>query len=1013
MMARYSKALKRSRQWDRDVNVFKLHAKSMSSSPPLRANVEDPDAHNREIQRRREQHYKDFEEFKAAVDKAIEKDPFGTLFGRRWQSPPTSNNSAWTAWSWFSDPNRIKEEMTQKPQEQRIQKEPMEAPHKPTSSSPTTKTTPAHDTAPSRAQTSTTTASSYLSSRAFQSKIEYVYDPVSGRKVLKNPPKSAPTILEKQRAAEAAAEAAKRNPPPPPPRTKSLLERLFLEPPDSTVPVKPYIPKVYGYNPAPRNGDSKAKATIDFENDKKAKIKEKMRNTLGNSIDTAMEFGGKFYIPPEDGNIPDPRMSEERGPRERKFAPEPEDTPLFTNTTYAGKNVEQKSKSDFLEKEGFRAKQGMTLPGLSKTSPPLTRRPITQIQSVIERNAAIKIPVKKFAVKLEPALDRANTKAPLRPAVDRVMGKSSSEVPVKIFSRTAEPMSKLFAEPIDKLEDLDLLRASDVRAQTKTSRVTKLEAEQKKQQERTELEKDFEARQQQEQDVVGVGARSAPRSVADASSNLDNVWKHVKDYPQGVVARTMARMGFSAGTGSAQTTPKFSEPTVRADVARSPAMEKHTQEFEPKLASIVDQAKAIKRELHNVSLTIGDVANQKAITAVAARHMMQTKPSSTAVIDIKVIEQAAKPAVTETTRNEPQSPPPSGATSSAISSTFQSPYVMLTYNTSLDDVELTPLTNLMGTTSMPQSKLNAMAAIGSLRNPNAFIKYFVELDKSGYQLLSGGSDMLIFAKQSESESETTIGESEAASASPSTSSESLRSAIAAAEMAAQPLATIAPVKTATVLDNIPTSIPTPAPSAPVEPRPVSTTSETSSPAQKPTTVIPIAGITPSISFNTTNPANTSTATSSSRVRRQEEVFSGQKKAPIVHPDSPEALWSIMPEPVASPGTTAMPMAGTATDAQTAEIKSDRRARKARVEKQYHHRETFSRRRRSGFFARARKTIKRTVLTITVLGSGAYGLGVLAERSQAAQAGSTSGSASGTTSTGGMGVGMKKMVMNER
>lgn len=116
----------------------------------------------------------------------------------------------------------------------------------------------------------------------------------------------------------------------------------------------------------------------------------------------------------------------------------------------------------------------------------------------------------------------------------------------------------------------------------------------------------------------------------------------------------------------------------------------------------------------------------------------------------------------------------------------------------------------------------------------------------------------------------------------------------------------------------------------------------------------------------------------------------------------------MPEPVsnsAADGTTS-PDVGAAADLQSAEMKSDRRARKTRVEKQYHHREAFPRRKRTGFFARARKILKRTVLAMTVLGGGAYGLGVLAERAQAAQAGSTSG-------TAGMGVGMKKIVLNER
>ena len=119
-------------------------------------------------------------------------------------------------------------------------------------------------------------------------------------------------------------------------------------------------------------------------------------------------------------------------------------------------------------------------------------------------------------------------------------------------------------------------------------------------------------------------------------TNLESVWKHVKQYPGGIVAKTMQSLGVAnpqdAARPASTPAPKFSQPTTKPGIIRNPVLDNHTQVFEPQIADIVDQAKSVKRSLHDVASTIGSLINERAITAMANRDIYAEKVQSQPVV---------------------------------------------------------------------------------------------------------------------------------------------------------------------------------------------------------------------------------------------------------------------------------------------------------------------------------------------------------------------------------------------
>src|SRR5437868_882012 len=108
MRYQYSKALRRRALWEgeaahpqwgwrvpsRWIRRRLLDGESMSSSSRLQAEVQEPKKDEPSLTRPLENQYsEEFARFKATID----KDPFAAVFGKRLESPPSSNNSSWTS----------------------------------------------------------------------------------------------------------------------------------------------------------------------------------------------------------------------------------------------------------------------------------------------------------------------------------------------------------------------------------------------------------------------------------------------------------------------------------------------------------------------------------------------------------------------------------------------------------------------------------------------------------------------------------------------------------------------------------------------------------------------------------------------------------------------------------------------------------------------------------------------------------------------------------------------------
>ncbi|KAK5939627.1 hypothetical protein PMZ80_008006 [Knufia obscura] len=1077
MMHRYSKSMRRRSLWDRDDSPkspsWRVRGcnwgRDMSSTRPQSAKVEERDTNDRRKRQAWQGFHKDFESFKRAVDEAIERDPVGTLFGRRLRSPNTSNNSAWTSWSWIFDPKEIKEDPkpdSANAKEDSTQTKPKKAapaqekPAEPNSDSQQPRPSVVHSFSPGKTATSMMSSHTALSQSPGSADPEYVYDPISGRKVPQNTldavtqPVSAsqtpaPAQTPSQRTVPPTSTAqvtstpsqpqARRTPAPetkPLPQLKPAVQRSFVETMFGEhgvdLPVKTYKPpKVYGYTGEPKPAAEK-KPKERSESTRKREYDLLRLRTIGNNIDAT-----NFNCEPWNNKQPDPPKVEEvpepvEKPLRTSSAPG-EDAPLFSGTIYQSKADETSpSKSDWLAKEGFGARQGLTMPSLKENEPrPVRREPAVKMEPALDRRntSAADIPVKKFGSKLQPAMDRI---------VPPAKSESSSSKPVSMQASTTTKIPPP-SHTEETVEDMDLLRASDVRATAKAARITKQEIEDKKKEDRRVLEKDFEARSQAEQDSTGATSTSLSTSVGK-----EKIAKHIKQYPDGIVARTMKSMGIMTESpkesvqdpkpvASASATksisvsnatikahdieakqfeklasdlkdiyrqsipeedlqsrlrlaqpkaesdhkPSFSQPTVKPGVVRDLAIERHTKDFEPKIANIVDKAKSVKRELHDVRLGLGDVINERAITALANRDLIAREAVPSSII----AKPNQQPAPTQ--RKSDHTPVPA-------SKPYDSPSILLIYNETLGDVEVKALNSPIGHAPSPESKTSPMAAIGSLKNPNAFVKHFADLDKNGYELISGGGDILVFQKRQPKPVEAATSPD---MIHPASTSE-LRSTIAAAEAAAQP----APKTAANVLDELPTTVPTPGPAAPTAP--------TSTRLRKPASDVPHSSSTSSIS-NTQPPSTNQDPTTSSatepqpqpqsttpprsrrskpKVSRQEQVFSGQIRLPpqtTALPD-PEHFQKANPTATATHDVSAYSYAS-----------SDH-------ERPYQSSQSSQSQSHPGFFARLRRGVRRVVLTALAFGAGAYGIGVVAE-----------GVGARRQVDGGVGGPMKRIVMEDK
>ncbi|OAG43875.1 hypothetical protein AYO21_01727 [Fonsecaea monophora] len=514
MKSRYYKVLRRRALWEsedayvRPLRHHRLWAHRYCDYKPLSstgASSQGPKEPDNEQDNHAQTIYKDFDAFREAVDRAIARDPYGTLFGRRLQSPPSANNSSWTSFSWFSDPKEIKKEHNIE--------EPSNAPSVATNAAAETRTS-SFETEPDKQEVRKSTSD--------VGEEEYEYDPISMRKVPLKKHTAEPERKEEPGPVQSSAVPEPERQPQRPKEDNAssdehskqpFLKSLFFQEHGVDIPVKTYKShRVYGYGASDKNPSDDHPApstkTEGFHSSRKEELRDLMSRAKGNNIDTTAlftELSGQSQ--------PETVTSDTTAPKMPRESPEPDDTlPLFSGTTYearAHKETETNA-SDWLSREGFRER--------NEDSGNATNPHGSSV------NEAISITKNK----LEPALERVNRKT----ALDQT-GKSPRLQTALDRQISASPQSTPFIEKQVGINDVPATLPSE-----------KTEAGESKRTTRERLETDFEARQQDaaNESIVSPKTPKLETPTKRLTKTLNNVWEHIREYPNGIVAKTMNSM---------------------------------------------------------------------------------------------------------------------------------------------------------------------------------------------------------------------------------------------------------------------------------------------------------------------------------------------------------------------------------------------------------------------------------------------------------------------------------------
>jgi hypothetical protein len=999
MRNRYSKLLRRRSIWEGSEHTQSpvwaqsrrwlvarwADKKALSYQRALQAASQDPSQRTND-ERPWKEWDRDFDKLKARIDENIDRDPYGALFGRHLRSPPSPNNSSWTSFSWIYGPLKS------------MQKDISSMSPDGTPDSTIATTT---SSKPKERQTFSVPPRG-PSVRMSPAEEEYEFDPISMRKVPKQKDPSPIPIHSKPKA-------------PYPRVTKhAFLETLFFAEHGVDIPVKTYKPhKVYGYSePKAAAAPTKVAATqapktsgIDLENSRLRDIQALKFKTLGNSIDTTAEYWGKYKNPadPEPihvtsandgpaGQVPGEVLNR----HDVQDISGEDSSALFAGTTYETKaksiaatpSSKPSFKASWLEKEGFQT----LLQALAPAEPGIRKPEIsTDIKATTE------------SPKIEPALDRIK----------------ASDVKLRNKGDAATRREPSIIN--DKTEDLDLLRASDVRAATKSARLTRHEVEQGKQEVRKQLETNYSQHQ-----LLGAAkfAIDAETTKAKVSRRLSSVWEHMKQYPQGIVAKTIDGMGIFNDNykryersdkpvqesteklvfkdnslsrtpsiynkvGKKSNTPlqtftpsqevvdveraekariafvrqvnedfkekalieskkaealaanirsayeeqygkidinhrqaaatpsdpihaveapqkpdvtEFKKPaaalqpmgpaTVKPGVEQDPIINDHISVFEPKLAKIVDDAKSARKIIHEAKLEVMAMRSKRPQTIWSGRSTEAASSDG-----LKPDPARIEPALDRSKEKAP-SEATTKSTESVPTLSYTSKYIILAYDASNNTVTASPLDSSMSSAQESERKTSVPQILASLNHTAKFLSHFATLSNQGYEVVSGGGDVLLFKKRS-----TKVADAPKSPLLTHVKAIINKNKLAAQEASAQPVAKVVPMKSenlpvkeaATVLDEIPASEPRPGPAGPTAP-----------PMGPPSYMRP-------------------------KVRRQEDVFSASKASRVSPP----------------------PAASTAKDAPAREL-------------------------HEGLWTRFKRGLKRVVLTAAAMGVGAYTIGAVAE-----------------------------------
>jgi hypothetical protein len=499
MRYKYSKALRRGALWESEaahpqwgwrvpghwIRRRLIDGENVSSSSRLQADVQEPKKDEPSLTRPLENQYsEEFARFKAKID----KDPFVAVFGKRLESPPSSNNSSWTSLLRIFESVPAKEDSSIK-----STLSPSQSSASPDGKGDAPKqgsTNAASDTAGAGLPHSTSTAKPVVSCK----EEEYEFDPISMKKVPKKKLEMQPPTKNEQK-----------------PFSSTLFAEHGVE-----IPVKTYKPhKVYGYTGREQSETEKESGTIHsekkFESSQLQELQQLKAAKLGNAVD-ATNFCGKYQVKEGDNKVAAFDSNKSTSASEAPV----EDAPLFSGTTYESKSqtiVASKAvqKKDWLTDEGFRTSPLNPQPSLTSSR-----------ASAVTEKRGPREPVSR----IEPSLDRRLSASAKAASIE-----SSPKEAIVVDSEN------------DKAEDLDSLRPSDVRARFRSSRRVRHDGELKKET-RERLEADYVSRQQrnakagpEDEDPIAVSARKF-------QDGLSSLWKRVRNQPQYTnLANTIKNMG--------------------------------------------------------------------------------------------------------------------------------------------------------------------------------------------------------------------------------------------------------------------------------------------------------------------------------------------------------------------------------------------------------------------------------------------------------------------------------------
>ncbi|KIV90032.1 hypothetical protein PV10_07378 [Exophiala mesophila] len=897
MRHKYSKALRRRALWENDEvprwswRVTKYLASKHQAKQSLSTSQQDrnpPSQHQEPAPApasKGENEWfkpKDFDSFKAYFDRQVARHPYGALFGRKLHSPPSTNNSSWTSFSWILTPGRGDQQSPESGLRDNTQPS-ASRPIQPSTSS-------SSSTAPDKRPIPATTVSDSLD--------DYEYDPITMRKVPKL--KATPDTAS----------------------SKPFLESLFSEH-GVDVPVKTYKPhKVFGYGsnekPAPPAGDAvHTSPERCFGSSRKSELEDLMSRAKGNNIDTTALY--TEALPESQTQVKSDTTTEPS--KHSRASPEPDsDAPLFSGTTYQDRarlDPDSQPMSSWLINEGFESEDTSSPEASSSENGPKSKLTpaLDRIQSELAQSTD------KEPARLQPSLDRYASSSAKR--------STASEADARQYQTL-----KIDSENLEE-QDIDLLRASDVRAATKSARLTKQDIDQSKQSTRVKLEASFKD-QQAESEAI---AAQVPRPAGKLSQGLNNAWNHIRQYPSGIVAKTInsipaLKENFQKSERVSQAsdlneklvfnqdalnrTPSIYKPVRPSNLRTftpSKEYEKATLESSSRTESLKAAAQKAKQEAEDTNKQLLKLAADiKAVYEaeygpITSRHRQVSSPAS---ISPKVSNNSGIDKTTESKTSHPLStasvkpgvvtnsiidkhindfepryatlvdemkkskadiqalegqitsiksqkstierptevpPPIFTAPGSSVwndeqpppietlrTLSFTSPFVVLKYDAQTAQVVATETRS--GSKFDGVAPIDPIKALARLDNASSYLPHFSNLARSGYELCHGGSKVLVFRKKatkpSPSASKTTATVTNSPALQTPLSDRSSQVGPSQAKVAA------------TVLDEIPTEVvPPPGPAAPTAPS-----------ASKYNNVV-----------------------NSPQVRRQEDVFSGTMRSP--------------------------------------------------------------------------------------------------------------------------------------